>query len=187
VRPWLGRIAFGLGLLGGGCRQSSPHSIEIRVGTGPSDQVIFVPKSAFFEYLELPLRKNELEITLASYELSCERYVSPAEGESSVRVVVLSPAGVAPTPGEYPCTAPEDVASTKPEQSRAVPKAFVGKRSHLFQPGGFLRLNRVAVDKEGLVEGTLAFEFPGNLAHPATSVKGSFRAKMCRVERAKER
>jgi hypothetical protein len=79
------------------------------------------------------------------------------------------------------------VGSTKPEQPRAVPKAFIGKRSHLFQPGGLVRLTRVAVDKEGVVDGTLAFEFPGNLAHPATSIKGSFRAKTCRLERAKER
>jgi hypothetical protein len=181
---------LGLALCGlGACRNEAAPQIQIAVGPNAPDKVSFVPKSAFFEYLEVPGQRNELEITLASYQVSCESYVPPAEGQASVRVVVATPAGVPPGPGSYAFAAGEDngSAALKPEQARAVPKTFIGRRSHLFQPGGVIRMNRVVLDREGLVEGILGFEFAGDASHPATSIKGSFRAKMCRVTRARSR
>jgi hypothetical protein len=181
----LGLLLYGLGA----CRSETASQIAIAVGPDAPDKVSFAPKSAFFEYLEVPGQRNELEITLASYQVSCESYVPPAEGQASVRVVVVTPAGVPPAPGSYAFTRAEENGSgaLKPEQPRAVPKTFIGKRSHLFQPGGVIRMNRVGLDREGLVEGILGFEFAGDASHPATSIKGSFRAKMCRVNRAPSR
>ena len=188
--PWLRGFVLGWLFLGlGACRNDTASPIEIAIGPGAPDKVKFVPKSAFFEYLEVPGQRNELEITLASYQVSCESYVPPAEGQASVRVVVVTPAGVPPAPGSYAFTRAEEngSAALKPEQARAVPKTFIGKRSHLFQPGGVIRMDRVVLDREGLVEGILGFEFAGDASHPATSIKGSFRAKMCRVTRARSR
>jgi hypothetical protein len=183
------RFRHGLGLLLcglGACRNEVAPRIEIAVGPEVEDKVGFVPKSAFFEYLEVPGQRNELEITLASYQVSCESYVPPAEGQASVRVVVVTPAGTPPAPGSYAFTRVDETGSAafKPDQTRAVPKTFIGKRSHLFQPGGVIRMTRVVLDREGLVEGILGFEFAGDAKHPATSIKGSFRAKMCRLNRA---
>jgi hypothetical protein len=168
------------------CRSDTAPRIEIAVGPEATDKFGFVPKSVFFEYLEVPGQRNELEITLASYQASCQSYVPPSEGEASVRVVVTTPAGVVPAPGSYAFSRIDETAPapSKPDQPRAVPKSFIGKRSHLFEPGGDVRLTRVALDREGLVEGILGFEFAGTAAHPATSIKGSFRAKMCRMNRA---
>ncbi len=168
------------------CRSAGAPRIEIETGSGASSKVSFEPKSAFFEYLEVPGQRNELEITLASYQVSCERYVPPAESQASVRVVVVTPAGAPPAAGTYPFSRVDEAATaySKPEQPRAVPKTFIGKQSQLFQPGGMIRLTRVSLDREGVLEGILGFEFAGDAAHPATSIKGSFRAKICRVSHA---
>jgi hypothetical protein len=61
-----------------------------------------------------------------------------------------------------------------------LPKAFLGRRGHLFQPGGEVRLTRVSLGRDGEVAGVLAFEFAGDAEHEATSLRGNFRAKICK-------
>lgn len=139
----------------------------------------FPVKSAFAEYVELPGERNELRLTLADHPVSCERWTPPKDGETAVTVVVVLPPGIRPTVSTYGWTglpAPGEALRA----AYALPKALLGTRSRLFEPGGMLRLSAVQLDAHGTVAGTLAFEFPGQGDRPATRVDGAFEAKMCR-------
>jgi hypothetical protein len=156
-----------------------PPAHEITVVDGPST-THFAVRSAFAEYVELSGERNELRLTLASYALSCERWVPPREGDAAVTVVIVTPSGVPPTVASYGWT------GTPPREeplsaAYALPKAQLGRRSRLFEPGGTIHLSRVQIDPRGAVNGTLAFEFPGEDDRPATRIDGGFHAKMCRL------
>ena len=171
-------------LLAIGCRAEAVSEVTVVVGPGPENRASFVPKSAFAEYSELPGDHNELRIRLASHEASCDRYVPPGDGQAAISVLVVTPASVLPGEGEYVWnqlpTPSEPVA-----RAYALPKAHIGKKSHLFQPGGVLRLRRVELASHGSVEGVLDFAFPGDAQHVATRVEGSFKAKLCPFTEAK--
>lgn len=160
-----------------GCRSEPPPPIQLAVGSSDSERLEFTPRSAFAEYVELPGVKTELRITLASYEASCERFIPPAPGQASVTVVVVTPPGPGPSPGSFGWHGQ----STPPYAS---PSARIGATSHLFPPGGSLELERVELDLHGQVHGRLAFEFAGDAEREATSVRGAFRARVCRSNRA---
>jgi hypothetical protein len=173
-----GRATLGVVvLLAASCDRSPAH--EITVVEGPST-IHFVVRSAFAEYVELPGEHNELRLTLASYALSCERWVPPREGDAAVTVVIVTPSAVPPTVASYGWT------GIPPREeplhaAYALPKAQLGGRSRLFEPGGTIHLAGVQIDPRGAVSGTLAFEFPGEGDRPATRIDGAFRAKMCRL------
>jgi hypothetical protein len=148
----------------------------------------FTVRSAFGEYVELPGLRNELRLTLASYGVSCERWVAPAEGDAAVLVTIVLPPSARPTATAYPWTGlPAEAAAGAPGAGPyALPKALLGRRSRLFEPGGVIRLSSVELDAHGVVAGTLAFEFPGAADRPATRVDGSFEAPLCRISRAQQ-
>jgi hypothetical protein len=174
------RVAAAL-LVVQGCRSDPPPPpIQLAFGVDPEDRAEFTPRSAIAEYLELPGAKNELRITLASYEASCDRFVPPEKGEASLTVVVVTPSGAQPAKGSYGWNG--ETAPTP--QGYAAPTARRGGSSHLFSPGGALELERVELDVGGRVEGRLAFEFSGNAEREATHARGAFRARVCRSKRA---
>jgi hypothetical protein len=172
--PGPGSLAF---LLLVGCERAPVH--QLTVVDGPST-TRFAIRSAYAEYVDLPGVRSELRLTFASYAVSCERWIAPREGDSAVTVVISLPPDVRPTATTYPWAGMP--AKGEPlREPLALPKALLGGRSRLFEPGGSVRLSAVQLEPHGSLSGLLAFEFPGDTEHPLTRVEGGFDAKMCRV------
>jgi hypothetical protein len=159
-----------------GCSRQTPSELTVTDGDATTR---FVVKGAFAEYVELPGDRNELRLALADHPISCERWLPPKDGENTVTVVLVLPSDARPAVATYGWTGlppPEEPLKAP----YALPKAQLGGRSRLFEPGGSLRLSVVQLDVHGTVSGTLAFEFPGQGERPATRLDGNFEAKMCR-------
>lgn len=159
------------------CNERRAHEITITDGAATTR---FSTRSELAEYVELPGDHGELTVTLASYTASCERWVPPAQGETSMTLVIVTPAKTPPAPGAY-----EWSGVPNPEEPLgapyALPKAHFGSRSRLFEPGGAVRLTKVQLDPHGTISGTLAFEFAGAADRPATRIDGNFEARLCRL------
>jgi hypothetical protein len=180
-------LAFGvaLGALVA-CKGEKPkEAIELVVPDGSGRTVELAPRSAFVEYVEVPDTANELRLTLASHEVSCERYVAPGPDDTVVVVTLKLPPSQKPRPGSFAGTPPlaED-GGTGVGRAYAVPVVRRGERAYPLPPGGTLELAVVDLGKTGVVKGTLAFEFPGDGTRPASSAKGKFSARVCRSEEA---
>jgi hypothetical protein len=159
------------------CEERKAHEITIADGATTTR---LTTQSEFAEYIALPDDHNELRLTLASYPVSCDRWVPPADGQTLITVVIVLPPEASPAPGSYGWTGIPT--SEEPlRASYALPKAHFGNRARLFEPGGAVRLTRVQLDPHGSVAGTLAFEFPGEADRPATRIDGNFEAHVCRV------
>ncbi len=170
-----------------GCQKESPATIQLVVGRDSAEQRSFVPAAALAEYVELPHERNELIITLAGFKASCQRFVPPGPGGASVTVTVVTPPGEKPRVARYAWGGAEAHGGTedRPERAYAEPTARIGSRSYIFAPGGTVQLTRVALDRHGGVDGLLDFEFAGDATRPATSIKGRFQAKICRLDTAR--
>ena len=164
-----------------GCARDAPNELTVVDGATITH---FPVRGAFAEYVELPGAPNELRLSLASYPVSCERFVPPKEGDSLVTVVVVLPPGQVPVVGSYAWAGVPAQGAQEATTAYALPKATFGTHSRLFEPGGALKLTAVQLDPRGVVSGTLAFEFPGEGDRPATRIDGRFDAKMCRLSLA---
>ncbi len=166
-----------------GCREPATEVIQVVTGAGEGARVSFVPKHGLATYLELPPRKHELTITLAEEDASCDRFVPPGDGKTTVTATLVLPPGVEPSPGAFPAGR-ADADDGGVAAAYVVPTARVGRTSHLFQPGGALRLEKVGLNVGDRIVGVLAFSFAGDEAHAATSMDGRFVATLCRASRA---
>jgi len=166
-----------------GCRPRGAPSVYIVAGPEADEHVEFRPVSSYAEYLVLPGQRRELKITLASYQTSCDSFVSPGEHDASATITVVVPAETELSRGSYAWAGPLADAGTEllPERSYALPTIRLGHRGLTLPAGGEIQLESVATTQDGRVRGILDFEFPGDAEHVATSLKGSFEAKLCRV------
>lgn len=182
-RALLGAVVA-MAALARGCHAPEAAELELVVGAEDSERVRFRPESSFAELLRLPGEHDELRVTLAGYEASCERFVPPGPGRASITVTVAFPAGVEPKPGTYSWTGHEAHGGTpaRPERPYALPTARLGPRGYVFPPGGSITLSAVELSPRGRVEGLLAFSFPGDASHPAMSATGRFSARLCRAD-----
>ncbi len=56
------------------CRpDATSATLNLLLPEGVGRRVELVPRAAFAEYVEIPELRRELRVTLASYELSCDR------------------------------------------------------------------------------------------------------------------
>ena len=167
------------------CKSQKPKdSIELVIPDGSGRTVELVPRSAFAEYVELPDSANELRVTLASHEVSCERYVAPGPDDTTVVVTLRLPSGQKPRPGSFASTPPLEDAGPTVGRPYAVPVVRRGERPYPLTPGGTLELTSVELGNNGSIRGALAFEFPGDGTRPASSAKGKFTARLCRSDEA---
>ena len=152
-------------------------------GPDPKEHVEFRPISSYAEYLVLPGAHRELKITLASYATSCDSFVEPAESDTSATVTVITPSDLELSPGAYVWAghAAHGGTEQQPERPYALPTIRLGHRGFVLPAGGEMQLDSVATTQDGRVRGLLGFEFAGDADHAATSLKGSFEAKLCRV------
>jgi hypothetical protein len=170
-----------------GCRGQKPRdAIELVLPDGSGRTMGLTPRSAFAEYVEVPDSANELRITLASHDVSCERYVAPGENDTVVVVTLKTPPTEKPRPGSFASTPPlpGDAGSNAVGRAYAVPVIRRAQRGYALSPGGTLELELVDLGRSGMVKGSLAFEYPGDGAHPASSAKGKFTARLCRSDEA---
>lgn len=180
--PWVACLVTTISCAALACDERKTHEITIIDGATTTR---LATRSEFAEYVELPGDHNELRITLASYPVSCDRWVGPAEGQSLVTVVITLPPETQPAPGSYSWSAIPP-ADEHIRTSYALPKAHFGPRARLFEPGGAVRLTGVQLDAHGSITGTLAFEFPGEADRPATRIDGNFDARVCRLSVASQ-
>jgi hypothetical protein len=182
-RLWARLGVVTLGLAAFGCRARGASPVYIVAGPEPSERVEFRPRSSYAEYLVLPGQRRELKITLASYETSCDSFVAPSERDSSATITVIAPLESELLPGSYAWAGQSVQGGTErpPETPYALPTIRLGHRGLTLPAGGQIQLQSVATTQDGRVRGLLDFEFPGDAEHVATSLKGSFEAKLCRV------
>lgn len=168
-----------------GCTSEALPTIDVSVDQ-PAERWRLEPRSSLAEYIEVPGAGTELRVTLASYEASCEKFVAPDDEGVLLSVVVVTPKGTPLTPAEYAWAGHPAHGGTpdRPEKAYAAPSLRVGKRGYRIQPGGSMRLTQLDLSGEGGVAGTLAFEFAGEAERPASSIRGAFRARLCRVEKS---
>lgn len=165
------------------CHSRPTAPVYVVLGPDSSQHVEFRPISSYAEFLVFPGQGSELKITLASYATSCDSFVPPGDHDVSVAVTVRAPAQAALGPGSYPWAghAAHGGSDQVPERPYALPTIRLGHLSQVLPAGGDIQLESVATTSEGRVRGLLGFEFPGDAEHVATSLKGSFEAKLCRV------
>jgi hypothetical protein len=169
------------------CKSDRPKDvIELVVPDGSGRTVELAPRSAFAEYVEAPGASNELRVTLATHEVSCERYVAPGPDDIVLVVTLKLPSSEKPRPGSFASRPPlaDDAGVPAIARAHAVPVIRRGGRGYALEPGGTLELTSVDLGRSGAVSGSLAFEFPGDGAHPASSAKGKFTARLCRSDEA---
>ncbi|MEO8918844.1 MAG: hypothetical protein ABI488_15570 [Polyangiaceae bacterium] len=165
------------------CRSHASAPVYLVAGADPSDHVEFRPVSSYAEYLVQPNQRRELRITLASYQASCDSFVEPSETDTSATITVIAPFEVELGPGTYAWAghAAHGGTEQQPEQPFALPTVRLGHRGFVLPEGGEIQLEAVTTTQDGRVRGLLAFEFAGDADHAATSLKGRFEAKLCRV------
>ena len=152
-------------------------------GAEPSQHVEFRPLASYAEYVVYPGVRRELKITLSSYAASCDSFVTPGAKDTSVTVTLVAPAEAELAPGSFEWNghAAHGGSEQQPERAYSLPTVRLGHQGFEFLPGGSLNLQAIATTPDGRVRGRLEFEFPGDAEHPATSLRGSFEAKLCRV------
>ncbi len=167
-----------------GCDEKQVSPVEVDVGAG--EPIRFKPEAAFAEYVELPGLRNELRITLADYEASCEQFVPPPDGKPMITIVVATPPNMVLQPGSYTWAGSDLRGMSAGVQSHPVaePTVRVGSKGYLFGAGGGVQLQAVNLDEYGEVSGVLGFEAPAADGHGPTRIRGRFRAKICRSNRA---
>ncbi|HVR21029.1 MAG TPA: hypothetical protein VMS65_15060 [Polyangiaceae bacterium] len=181
---WCAALAFGLTAA---CRGDQPkESIELVVPDGSGRTYELVPRSAFAEYVEVPDVTNELRVTFATHDVSCERYVAPGPDDTVLVVTLRMPPNDKPRPGSFATTPPlaDDAGAKAVPRAYAVPVIRRKDRGYSLPPGGSMELSLVDLGRAGRVSGSLAFEFPGDATRPASSAKGKFTARLCRSEEA---
>ena len=105
LRLWrTSRLVFGLvAFITLGC--DKPPAFGVLELTLPEDQgkrVELVVRSAFAEYVELPDLRNELRISLTSYETFCDPYRAPGPEDTRVTLTVSTPPNLKPAAGSDP-------------------------------------------------------------------------------------
>jgi len=165
------------------CHPRQQDSVYLVAGPEPAAHVEFRPVSSYAEYLVLPGERRELKLTLTSYQASCESFNAPGDSDASATVTVSVPLDTELAPGSFVWAGHEAHGGTaqRPERPYALPTIRVGHRSQVLPPGGEIVLESVSSTPDGRVRGRLGFEFAGDAERAATSLKGRFEAKLCRV------
>jgi hypothetical protein len=176
-------VALSIALTLSSCRAQGGAEVYLIAGPEPQDRSEFRPVASYAEYLVLPGARRELKVTLASYATSCDSFIEPSEKDASATVTIITPTDTELGPGSYVWAGHLAHGGTEqqPERAYALPTVRLGHRGLVLPAGGEIQLESVTTTQDGRVRGLLAFEFAGDADHVATSLKGSFEAKLCRV------
>jgi hypothetical protein len=153
--------------------------VDLVLPEGTGRRVELKPRSAFAEYVELPELRRELRITLASYPLSCDRYVAPGPTDLLFVLTLSTPPRAAFVPASIPFGTAPPIDAGAAERVGAFAVARQGDRGFDFPSGGTVELRSVDLAPTGSVSGVLSLEFPGDGTRPASGAHGKFDARMC--------
>jgi hypothetical protein len=157
--------------------------VYVVTGPEPSQHVEFRPVSSYAELVVYPGVRRELKITLASYAASCDAFIAPGPNDTSATITVIAPADVelGSVSYEWAGHAAHGGTEQQPERAYALPTVRLAHVSQVLPAGGEIQLQSLTTTPDGRVRGLLNFEFSGSAEQAATSLKGSFEAKLCRV------
>jgi hypothetical protein len=172
-------LALGLLALPACHGESSGSSVDLVLPEGTGRRVELTPRSAFAEYVELPELRRELRVTLASYPLSCDRYVAPGPTELLFVLTLSTAPRTDFVPASIPFGTAPPVDAGPVERAGAFAVARQGDRGFDFPSGGSVELRSVDLAPTGSVSGVLSLEFPGDGTRPASGAHGKFEARMC--------
>ena len=175
-------IVFGMVTLGGCRGDGGGPNLDLVLPEGVGRRVELVPRSAFAEYVELPELRRELRITLASYELGCDRYVPPGPNDLLFVLTIATPEKEPIAAGTVPFGGAPAADAGVLTRKTAFAVARQGEHGFDFPSGGTVELSNVDLTASGRVNGVLALEFPGDGTRPAAGAHGKFEARMCRGE-----
>jgi len=157
--------------------------------SGPAQLTI---RSAHAELLEGRPSGYELRIVLDSQESPCDAPPSSNAQGTRVLIIARSPQPNLTAPAEFPIVAePAPLPVVDPALAPGPrPGATLGARLALrsqgrTQPldaGGTLTLSELDLRPGGVVRGAIEHESSGDASHPATSLRGSFLARWCRLD-----
>lgn len=179
-------LCAALAVLVASCEDEGAPTLDVVLDATRGETHGFQPKSAFAEYVEVDDLRHEVRVTLASYETSCDEYRAPEEDDVVVTLVLMSPPDKPPAAMDYLFGGLPDLQAPI-EEPVVLPKARVGSKSHLFQPGGSVKLTAVTLEPRGSLEGRVDLSYPGDADHPATRLQGRFSAWICRHAPAPKR
>lgn len=164
-------------LLLAACRDTSAAPVHVVLGPQPSDELTLVPVASLAEFVELSSTESALLITLTSVERSCDKLPTDDPQSVAIALRITLPGGAQLAPGVYP------VAPGPPEKPHASGSVRRAGMRHELRPGGEIELKQLDLNPQGVVEGLLKLEAPGDAEHPATHVAGRFSAHFCRINR----
>lgn len=164
--------------LGIGCDPSSTPKIDVLLGGGVARA--FVPVSALARYVELAGEPDRLTLVLASYEVGCDRFVTPPEGQLFVSITVQAPPGVGLKPGDYPWPGSIDGVQAA-ESPMSLPFVRLTHEGRALPGGGLLRLDALEPTLHGQVRGTLLYHDGAEGGSPTFRLAGPFSARVCRA------
>jgi hypothetical protein len=176
--PWLASIAF---VALSACQSQSVPTIQILVGPLPEERRVLQPRSALAEVISIPGQNPELRLIVASNEVSCDGYQSTPTGQVRLTLTFQSPPAEPLGPGVYSWlgSSPEISVGAAPKSRTVLPHVRIGPKAHELPSGGTVELTAVDLESHGSVSGILRLEQPGDMNVSATSVLGSFTAKIC--------
>jgi hypothetical protein len=160
-----------------GCDKSSAPKIDVLLGAGVARA--FAPVSALARYVELAGEPDRLTLVLASYEVGCDRFETPPDGQLFVSIVVQAPPGVGLKPGDYPWSGAVDTVQAA-ESPLSLPFVRLANEGRALPGGGLLRLDALEPRLHGQVRGTLLYQ-DGAEGSSTFRLAGPFSARICRA------
>jgi hypothetical protein len=166
-------------LLGVGAHACSPKSPNHFVFTHSGTTVDRVAKVAFAEYVELPGRRSELRLIMATYPVGCGSFHAPAGDDVLVSLTLTAPAGDAVALGRFPFTADEEELNGPP---RSLPFVRGANWTREFSPAGEVTLSQFEPKLQGRVTGTFSFlETEPDEGKSQAGLRGEFNVRLCRA------
>lgn len=196
---WLRRPSTILPLLGTlaiGCQPQTKHDLTLQVG--PDRIIRFAPVAGFAQYFEIPGQDDRLRIVLASYDVGCNSFVPPDQGQVYVSVTVQAHAGESLIGRKIPWEGtkqPLDVIEVAPAgdnqehdkdkdpvQAYALPFVRLARDARALPPGGHIEIRKFDREPYGTIEGEFEFSDAGEGEAATAALLGSFRVQLCHVE-----
>jgi len=172
----LGSLTLALWLTG--CGESATPKIDVLLGGGVGRA--FAPVSALARYVELAGEPDRLTVVLASYEVGCDHFDAPKEGELFVSVTVQAPPGIGLKPGDYPWPGSVEALQAA-EGPLALPFVRLAKEGRALPGGGLMKLELLEPVTHGQVRGALLFQDSSDGGAPTVRLAGPFSARICRA------
>lgn len=191
-RPSTKLLLLSMGAIG--CKSDTKHELTLQVG--PDRIIRFAPTAGFAQYFEIPGQDDRLRIVLASYDVGCNSYVPPDQGQVYVSVTVQARPGETllgkkiPWEGTKQQLTAAETAAKDEEQNQdtsdtvfayALPFVRLAKDARPLPPGGYITIRKFDREPYGTIEGEFEFSDAGEGEAATAALLGPFRVQLCHV------